>query len=305
MTPEAVGSMPTAVPGRRGRSGRRAVAWPLAGGLIRPPGAAPAALAQAAPRPDAGAWQEFQGAWTEACHREAMALGGDHRASIADFDESLTFYGASRPALIFPPGVGKTPEAPVAARKELAALGPMSRDERLTAGIFAFMVLGLIFADALRIDVASVAVAGLGLPLMSNVLTLAEIELKGPTLDTLIWLAVPFALSTQLNEMGFMGYAGQRLAALMVGLSWPVMHVVPVAPHVGIHYMFVGQPSQAIALPGVFLDVGSEYFNHSDLYWPWSFATLFFLLVYFLLEPVGCFWLPHYREKGRLQAIGR
>ena len=43
-------------------------------------------------------------------------------------------------ARLFPPGVGKTPEAPVAARKALAELGPFSRNERITA--FAFRVDG-------------------------------------------------------------------------------------------------------------------------------------------------------------------
>ena len=37
-------------------------------------------------------------------------------------------------AWLYPPGVGNTPEAPVAARKALAALGRLSRDERITAG---------------------------------------------------------------------------------------------------------------------------------------------------------------------------
>src|SRR6478735_11701469 len=39
-------------------------------------------------------------------------------------------------AKLFPPGIGKTPEAPKAARAELAVMGRMSRDERLTAVIF-------------------------------------------------------------------------------------------------------------------------------------------------------------------------
>src|SRR6185312_17053233 len=39
-------------------------------------------------------------------------------------------------ARLFPPQVGETPEAPVAARKELATLGPLSRDERITAIAF-------------------------------------------------------------------------------------------------------------------------------------------------------------------------
>src|SRR5215471_15315294 len=49
-------------------------------------------------------------------------------------------------ARLFPPGVGATPDAPVAARKELAAAGPLTRDEWITSGIFAFMVLSWVFA---------------------------------------------------------------------------------------------------------------------------------------------------------------
>jgi DASS family divalent anion:Na+ symporter len=45
-------------------------------------------------------------------------------------------------AKIFAPRVGKTPEAPAAARKELAGMGRMSRDEWITAATFVFMVAG-------------------------------------------------------------------------------------------------------------------------------------------------------------------
>src|SRR4051794_24238943 len=65
-------------------------------------------------------------------------------------------------APIFPPGVGATRDAPPAARRELAALGPLARDEWITAGVFTFMVLGWISADALQLNATSVAFAGLG-----------------------------------------------------------------------------------------------------------------------------------------------
>ncbi len=159
-------------------------------------------------------------------------------------------------ARLFPPGVGKTPEAPVAARKALSALGPLSRDERITAIAFALMVAGWIFADLLGLNVTSIAFAGLGLLLMTNVLTLDDIAAQGDTLTTFLWLAVLFALSGQLNELGFMGYAGQRLASHLGGLSWPVTYVTLVVLYVAIHYLFVSQSSQVLALLGVFLDVG-------------------------------------------------
>ncbi len=159
-------------------------------------------------------------------------------------------------ARIFPPGVGATPEAPVAARKGLAALGPLSRDERVTAVTFALMVCGWIFADRLQLNVTSIAFAGLGALLVTNVLTLDDIAAQGDTLTIFLWLAVLFALSGQLNELGFMGYAGQRLASHLGGLSWPVTYVTLVVLYVAIHYMFVSQSSQVLALLGVFLDVG-------------------------------------------------
>jgi divalent anion:Na+ symporter, DASS family len=114
-------------------------------------------------------------------------------------------------------------------------LGPLSRDEWITAGVFVLMVFGWILADALKLNATSTAFAGLGLLLMTNVLTLDGITTQGDTLVTFLWLAVLFALSGQLNELGFMGYVGQRLASYMGGLSWPVTYVTLILLYVAIH----------------------------------------------------------------------
>jgi DASS family divalent anion:Na+ symporter len=187
-------------------------------------------------------------------------------------------------ARIFPPGVGETPEAPVTARRELALLGPLKRDEWITAGIFAFMVLGWVFADRLQLNVTSVAFAGLGMLLMSNVLTLTDIAAHGEALETFLWLAVLFAMSGQLNELGFMGYVGQRLASYMVGLSWPIIYVVLVVLYVLIHYMFVSQTSQVLALLGVFVDVGHRGGVPAPLM---AFALLFASSYFSVITPQG------------------
>ncbi len=159
-------------------------------------------------------------------------------------------------ARLFPPGVGATPEAPANARKALAELGPLSREEWITAFAFVLMVSGWIFADKLHLNVTSIAFTGLGLLLLTGVLTAHDIATQGDTLATFLWLAVLFALSGQLNELGFMGYVGQRLASYMGGLSWPITYAALVLLYVAIHYVFVSQSSQVLALLGVFLDVG-------------------------------------------------
>jgi DASS family divalent anion:Na+ symporter len=209
-------------------------------------------------------------------------------------------------AKLYPPGVGDTPEAPAAARQALAALGPLSRDERITAVAFALMVSGWIFADALGLNVTSIAFAGLGLLLMTSVLTLDDIAAQGDTLATFLWLAVLFALSGQLNELGFMGYVGQRLASHMGGLSWPVTYVTLVALYVAIHYMFVSQSSQVLALLGVFLDVGVRGGVPAPLM---AFALLFASSYFSVITPQGgsqnvIFVGSGYLTQGELYRLG-
>ena len=187
-------------------------------------------------------------------------------------------------ARLFPPGVSATPDAPAAARTALAAMGPLSREERITAVAFVLMVAGWILADTLKLNVTSIAFAGLGVLLMTNVLTIDDIAEQGDTLATFLWLAVLFALSGQLNELGFMSYAGERLAAQLGGLSWPVTYVALVVLYVAIHYMFVSQSSQVLALLGVFLDVGVRGGVPAPLM---AFALLFASSYFSVITPQG------------------
>jgi DASS family divalent anion:Na+ symporter len=187
-------------------------------------------------------------------------------------------------AKLYPPRVGRTPEAPVAARKALGELGRLTRDEWITAVVFVVMVAGWVSADALQLNVTSIAFAGLGVLLAARVLTLADIATQGDTLSTFLWLAVLFALSGQLNELGFMGYAGQRLAAQLGGMSWPMTYVLLVVIYVAIHYMFVSQSSQVLALLGVFLDVGIRGGVPAPLM---AFALLFASSYFSVLTPQG------------------
>jgi DASS family divalent anion:Na+ symporter len=187
-------------------------------------------------------------------------------------------------ARLFPPGVGETPQAPVAARAALAELGPLKRSERITAVTFVLMVSGWIFADRLHLDVTSIAFAGLGVLLMTQVLTLDDIANQGDTLATFLWLAVLFALSGQLNELGFMGYVGQRLASHLTGLPWPATYVLLVLLYVAIHYLFVSQSSQVLALLGVFLDVGMRGGVPLPLM---AFALMFASSYFSVLTPQG------------------
>ena len=159
---------------------------------------------------------------------------------------------------VFPPEVKATPEAPAAARKALAAMGPLTRDEKIVAATFVVMVLLWAFAGTLKIDLTAVAFLGLGVLMATAVLTLQDIAKQGDVLATFIWFSILFALSAQLNALGFMGYLGQRLGAALGGLSWPVVYVLLVLAYVVLHYLFVSQTAHVLALFGVFLGVGAQ-----------------------------------------------
>ena len=207
---------------------------------------------------------------------------------------------------LFPPGVSATPDAPAAAREALRTMGPLSRNEKIVAVAFALMVAGWVSAGALNLDLTAVAFAGLGALLATSVLTLEDIKKEGGTLETYLWLAVLFALSGQLNEVGFMSYVGGRLSEALAGISWPAAYVALLVLYVLMHYLFVSQSSQVLALLGVFVDVGSRAGVPVPLM---AFALLFASSYFSTITPQGgsqnvIFVGAGYLTQGELYRLG-
>ena len=207
---------------------------------------------------------------------------------------------------LVPPGVASTPEAPALAREELRRMGRLTRHEWIVAVVFASMVAAWGMADRLHLSPTAVAFAGLGLLLATNVLTLADMDLQGSTLVTFLWLAVLLALSTQLNELGFMGYVGERLTALLGGFGWPLTYVILLVLYVLMHYLFVSQAAHVLALFAVFVDVGVR----AGVPLPLLAFTLLFASSYFSsLTPQGgsqnvIFVGSGYLTQGELYRLG-
>jgi len=207
---------------------------------------------------------------------------------------------------LFPPGVSATPEAPAAAREALRTMGPLSRNEKVVAVAFALMVSGWVMAGTLKLDLTAVALAGLGALLATSVLTLDDIAKEGGTLATYLWLAVLFAMSGQLNELGFMGYVGGRLSSALAGVSWPAAYIALMVLYVLMHYLFVSQSSQVLALFGVFVEVGQRAGVPTPLM---AFALLFASSYFSTITPQGgsqnvIFVGSGYLQQGELYKLG-
>jgi DASS family divalent anion:Na+ symporter len=147
---------------------------------------------------------------------------------------------------------------------------------------------------------------GLGILLATGVLTLGDIAKEGDVLATFIWFAVLYTLSGQLNELGFMGYVGQRLAGALGGLSWPAVYVILAVAYVLLHYLFVSQTAQILALFGVFLDVGVKLGVPAA---PLGFLLLFASNFFAVITPQGSsanllFAGSGYLSQGELYRLG-
>jgi divalent anion:Na+ symporter, DASS family len=185
---------------------------------------------------------------------------------------------------IMAPELKATPEAPAAARRALAALGPLRREEKVVIAAFVGMVALWGLAGTLGLDSTAVAFLGLGILLATDVLTLADIAKEGDVLATFIWFAVLYTLSTELNELGFMGYLGQKMAGALSGFPAALAGPVLVVGYVLLHYVFVSQTAHMLALFGVFLDVGATLGVPAA---PLAFQLLFATNYFAAITPQG------------------
>jgi DASS family divalent anion:Na+ symporter len=204
------------------------------------------------------------------------------------------------------PEVRSTPGAPAAAKRALAALGPLSRDERIVTVTFAGMVALWASAGFLGMDSTAIALLGLGILLATGVLTLGDIAKEGDVLATFIWFAVLYTLSGQLNEMGFMGYLGNQLAGALGGLGRIPVYLILVVTYVAMHYLFVSQTAHVLALFAVFLEVGVKLGVPAA---PLAFMLLFASNFFSVITPQGSsanllFTGSGYLTQGQLYRLG-
>ncbi len=156
---------------------------------------------------------------------------------------------------IFPPEVKETPEAPLIAQAALDKMGKVHKNEWIMAGVFIGMVFLWVMSSTWHLDKTAIAFLGLGVLMVTNIFTLEDMRQEGNALSTLVWFSILFAMSLYLDKLGFMAWVGMHISDMVVGLSWPVVYVTITIGYVLIHYFFVSQTAQMLALFSVFLGV--------------------------------------------------
>ncbi len=157
---------------------------------------------------------------------------------------------------LFPPESKFTPEAPKLAQKGLKEMGPMSTKEWIMGCTFLGMILLWAFSPVLNLNLAIVAFLGLAVLILANVYTLDDIRQGGgDALETYIWFAILYMMSTALDKMGFMKTLGAQLATYISDYNWITVYILLIVLYIVIHYLFVSQTAHLLALYAVFLQV--------------------------------------------------
>ena len=215
----------------------------------------------------------------------------------ADFGVNMNFgnwfFVASVPCLValivipyvlyklYPPEDKYTPHAPDLARKALDDMGPMSKQEWIMGITFFGMILLWALSPVLNINLAIVAFLGLSILILSNVYSLNDIRSgAGDALETYVWFAILYMMSTALNEMGFMKTLGVQIADYIGDFHWVTAYIFLTVLYVVIHYLFVSQTAHLLALYAVFLQVAVNAEVPAALMaFMLSFATNYFAVI--------------------------
>jgi DASS family divalent anion:Na+ symporter len=182
---------------------------------------------------------------------------------------------------LFPPENKYTPEAPKMAKNALHEMGPMSKQEWIMGITFFGMILLWAFSPVLNIDLAIVAFLGLSILILANVYTLEDIRKgAGDALETYVWFAILYMMSTALNDIGFMKTLGAQIATHISDFNWVTVYIFLTVLYVVIHYLFVSQTAQLLALYAVFLQVGvNAQVPAALMAFMLSFATNYFAVI--------------------------
>jgi divalent anion:Na+ symporter, DASS family len=167
--------------------------------------------------------------------------------------------------LMYPPEIKSTPDAARFARAKLRELGPMSRDEKILLGVFALLlflwasVLERLVDPSWAVDPTTAAFIGLGVLLLSGVLSWDDLLKEKSAWDTIVWFSALVMMATYLNKLGLIGWLSKAIETGIGGLGFehwfPACSLLLLA-YLYAHYMFASTTAHITAMFGAFYGAG-------------------------------------------------
>jgi DASS family divalent anion:Na+ symporter len=157
---------------------------------------------------------------------------------------------------LYPPEIKETSIATQLARQKLAEMGKMHTKEWIMLGVFVLLLFLWIFGDRIaRIDSTTTALIGLGVLLISTVLTWEDVLEERGAWDTLVWFAALVMMATFLNELGLIPWFAKTTGSLVSHINWVVAFLILSLVYFYSHYLFASQTAHVSSMYAGFLSV--------------------------------------------------
>lgn len=180
---------------------------------------------------------------------------------------SLWFFSAIVPALVsltviplmiyrfFPPEIKETPNAVAFAHDELTKLGPLATTEKVLLTVFVTVVILWITAGWHGIDATVIALFGISILLITQVLSWSDITDETHAWEVFIWYGGLVMMATALGETNLPKLFAQSVAGVTNGWTWPMALIVLALVYFYAHYGFASITAHVTAMFIPFLAV--------------------------------------------------
>ena len=156
---------------------------------------------------------------------------------------------------LYPPEVRHTPDARRFAAGELTQMGAIKRDEIITLLVFVLIALLWMTTGWHQLNYAVVALAGIGVLVLTAVLSWDDVTSERGAWDVFIWYGGLVQMASALGETGITKRFAETAAGFTGGWVWSAALAVLLAIYFYAHYGFASITAHATAMYTPFLVV--------------------------------------------------
>jgi DASS family divalent anion:Na+ symporter len=149
---------------------------------------------------------------------------------------------------VLPPELKRTPAASDYARDQLAAMGPLRGREAITLVVFGLVCVLWVTSAWHKLDVTLVAMLGLSVLILTNVLSWETALAEKPAWDVFVWYGGLLTLGEVLNQTGSTKAFAVWIGAWFTGVPWFAVLLITLVIYFYAHYAFASITTHVLAM---------------------------------------------------------
>ena len=156
---------------------------------------------------------------------------------------------------LYPPQIKETPGAAEMARSRLAEMGSMKPGEWIMLGTFILLLVLWIFSRQLHLHSTVTAIVGLGVLLVTGVLSWEDVLAEKGAWNTFIWLSALVMMASFLSKLGLIGWFSDTVSGFFTGVGWLPAFLALSLIYFYSHYFFASNTAHVSSMYAGFLGV--------------------------------------------------